>query len=91
MAEVISFTGKLDFSAATDMHATLTRHASQDMQLDLEDVSQIGMLCLQVLVSAAKTAQAQGTGFELIRTPPRVRDQMALMGMPIETLLKGTL
>ncbi|MGB3244666.1 MAG: STAS domain-containing protein [Sulfitobacter sp.] len=88
MAEVVALTGKLDLTSVRGVHAMLLAHNGQDIEVDLSEVSQIGALCLQVLIATANKAAARGTAFSITRATPRVAEQMAAMGRPVETLTR---
>lgn len=89
MAERIALKGKLDLTAASHVHGLIAARRGSDVEIDLGAVSQIGALCLQVLISAAKTATAHNTAFSITGCATRVRDQMAAMGVPPENLTIG--
>lgn len=89
MADALSPKGKLDLTAASDLHAAFVAHAGGDVVLDLSNVSQMGALCVQVCVSAAKTLQGQGHHLEIVNTPDAVLAQMGSMGLTPETLAEG--
>ncbi len=89
MADVLSPKGKLDLTAASDLHAAFVAHPGGDMVLDLAEVSQIGALCLQVCVSAARTLHEQGHQLDIVNTPDSVLAQMGAMGLTPETLAEG--
>lgn len=89
MADALSPKGKLDLSAASDLHAAFVAHPGGDVVLDLAEVSQMGALCLQVCVSAAKTLQAQGHQLGIVNTSDTVLAQLGAMGLTPQTLAEG--
>lgn len=89
MADALSPKGKLDLTAASDLHAAFIAHPGGDVVLDLNEVAQMGALCLQVCLSAGKTLHAQGHRLEIINTPDAVLAQMKNMGLTPEILAEG--
>lgn len=89
MADALSPKGKLDLSAASDLHAAFVAHPGGDVVLDLAEVSQMGALCLQVCVSAAKTLQGQGHQLDIVNTSDTVLAQLGAMGLTPQTLAEG--
>lgn len=53
LAERLVLSGKLDLLAAPPLHQALLARRGADLQLDATAVRHLGMLCLQVLLSAA--------------------------------------
>ena len=89
MGDAVAPSGKLDVSAASDLHAAFVAQPAGDVVLDLSGVAQLGALCLQVCVAAAKTLQAQGHRLEVVNTPDSILAQMQSMGFTPETLAEG--
>lgn len=89
MAEVITPKGKLDLASAAGLHSELGALKGRDVVLDLHAATQLGALCLQVLVAACKTAREAGTTFRVTGANPRVAANLATMGMPAATLTEG--
>ena len=90
MADPISLSGKLDLAAVGSLHEKLLSHKSQDVTVSLADVTQLGALCAQVLISAANLCRSDGFEFKLINTNDRVLGQLAAMGMTPETIMEGS-
>ena len=86
MAEVVTLTGKLDLTAAAGLHSELGALKGHDVVLDLRDVTQLGAVCLQVLIAAIKTARESGTTFRVTSPSDRVSANLAAMGTPAATL-----
>lgn len=89
MADAMCPKGKLDLSAASDLHAAFTAQAEGDVVLNLSGVAQMGALCLQVCIAAAQTLKAQGYKLQVVDTPDGVLAQMQSMGFTPETLSEG--
>jgi chemotaxis protein CheX len=91
MSEPLTLTGKLDVTAAAAFHAELTARAGQDIVLDCEKVTQIGALCLQTCLAAAREARAKQTRFDIINVSDPVLVQLTSMGFTPETLAEGNI
>lgn len=91
MTESLMPKGKLDLSALPDFHASLLGCAGQDTLLDMSHVTQIGALCLQSCIAAARAADTAGKSFEVVHISDAVVAQIASMGFTPETLAKGAL
>lgn len=90
MAESIVLTPKLDVAAASALLTTLRENKQPELILDMSEVRLLGALCLQVLLSAAKTAEAEGQKMTITNVSDRVQDQMRLMGLTPETIARGS-
>ena len=89
MAEVVAPEGKLDLAAAAGLHSELGALRGHDVELDLSKATQMGALCLQVLIAACKTARDANTTFRVTGAPDRVRANLEVMGMSVGTLTEG--
>ncbi len=90
MAEPVILAPKLDMAAATELMTTLQSRSQHDaLVLDMTEVKHLGALCLQVLISAAKTAAAENRDFSIINVSDRVSDQLRVMGLTPDTLSGG--
>ncbi|KIN61108.1 STAS 2 domain containing protein [Sulfitobacter noctilucae] len=89
MTEPVVLEGKLDVSAVGALHAKLVELMGQEIILDFGAVSQIGALCLQSCLAAARSAKAADLPFSIINVPDAVFEQMAVMGFSPETLAEG--
>lgn len=90
MSETIALLGKLDVTAAAAFHEKLTARLGQDIVLDCEKVTQIGALCLQSCLAAAREARKNKTRFDIINVTDPVLVQLTSMGFTPETLAEGT-
>ncbi|MFK7835800.1 MAG: STAS domain-containing protein [Sulfitobacter sp.] len=91
MTEPLTPEGKLDLSAIPALHQALLSQLGQDIVLDLGHVTQMGALCLQTCLAAAKDTRAAGQSFEIVNVPEVVEAQICSMGLTIEKLAEGTL
>ena len=89
MAEVIAPEGKLDLAAAAGLHSELGALRGQDIELDLSRATQLGALCLQVLIACRNTARDAGTAFHIKGACDKVASNAAQMGMPLHNLTEG--
>lgn len=90
MAEPLVLAPKLDLAAASDLMTALRSRKEAEVIIDMSDVKHLGALCLQVLLSAAQTAQAEQRRITITNTSDRVLDQMRVMGMTPETIARGS-
>lgn len=91
MAEPLMPEGKLDVTAVKTLHAELVSRLGQDIVIDFEKVTQIGALCAQTCLAAAREAQSAQTCFDIINVSDPVLVQLASMGFTPETLTEGTI
>ncbi|GAA6175419.1 STAS domain-containing protein [Sulfitobacter pacificus] len=90
MGEPLMPEGKLDVAAAVSFHSELTARIGQDVIIDCEKVTQIGALCLQTCLAAAREARRNQTRFKMINVSDPVLVQLTSMGFTPETLAEGT-
>ncbi|MEP5729677.1 MAG: STAS domain-containing protein [Sulfitobacter sp.] len=89
MADPLSPEGKLDISTVPNLHQSLIAQAGQDIVIDLAAVTQVGGLCLQTFLAAAKDAKKSGNTFALINASDVVATQLGSMGYSPETLTEN--
>ncbi|WP_299507992.1 STAS domain-containing protein [uncultured Roseobacter sp.] len=89
MGGPIALSPRLDLPAASALMTTLKEHDDGDLILDLAEVKHLGALCLQVMLSAATSAVAQGRSVSLVNASDRVIDQLRVMGMTPEAISRG--
>ena len=70
----------LDLNAAEPLRQALAELRGQPVLLDGSQVTRLGGLCLQVLVSARKTWAEDGQDFHLDRCSPELLEQLRLFG-----------
>jgi len=70
----------LDGSAAAPLQTLLLAHRGQDVELDAGAVVRMGGQCLQVLLAATRTWQADGHRMRLGNVSDRCRDALSLSG-----------
>ena len=86
MSAAIELDAKLDLPAASALKVAFSNHEEQEIIVDFSEVKHLGALCLQVLLSAARTARTEGRSMQIINVPDRVVDQMRVMGVTPETI-----
>lgn len=89
MTDPVMLNAKLDLPAAAALMNTLQERSEAEVVVDFAEVKHLGALCLQVLISAAKTAAADNRKITLTNASDRVIDQMRVMGMTPEAIAKG--
>jgi len=80
---------RLDMGAAAPLKAALVAQTGQDIEVDGADVTQLGTLCLQVLMAAARDWRAAGKRFDLADPSAALTQQLSLFGLTPETLAGG--
>ncbi|WP_207801782.1 STAS domain-containing protein [Phenylobacterium hankyongense] len=74
----------LDLNAATPLATELLALRGRDLEVDASAVQRLGAQCLQVLLSARDTWDADGAGFAVVGPSPEFSAVLALLGAPIE-------
>ncbi|WP_312597550.1 STAS domain-containing protein [Brevundimonas sp.] len=82
MADVLVLPEILDLKAAAPLKAELVARRGQDLVLDASGVQRLGGLCLQVLLSAARTWAADGVNLRLGSVSQPLGEQWAAFGAP---------
>lgn len=68
----------LDLSAALPLRALLIAHRGADLDLDAAGVERLGGLCLQVLLAARRTWEADRMTLRLLNLSDPCRDALRL-------------
>jgi chemotaxis protein CheX len=76
----VSLTPVLNSAAAAGLAGELLALRGRPLQVDAGEVTQIGGLCLQVLLSAGKTWALDNVAYALSPVSQALRDQAALLG-----------
>ena len=79
MADDMMLAGKLDLAAVSKLHSDLIA-AEGDLSVNMQDVTQIGALCLQTFIAAARDAAEKGNRFDLTEVPEHITQQIESMG-----------
>jgi len=72
---------KLDSDAADDLLQSLRSMTRQSIEIDASNVSALGALCAQVLLSAARQWALDGYSFKIILPSKVFLDDMTLLGL----------
>jgi chemotaxis protein CheX len=80
----------LDLPAARPLAAALIERRGQPITIDASAVGQIGAQCVQVLLSAKRTWQADGVSLSIVNCAARLIEDLKLIGLD-RTLLTGEL
>ncbi len=88
MSEAIKLPARLDMPAATKLAEAL-REVSGPVAVDATEVSHMGALGLQVLVSVSREVKERGDTFEILGSSDKVLEQMKIMGTAPEQLMEG--
>ncbi len=89
MTEPLILQPKLDLPAAAPLAEELKSRLGGPVVIDAGQVTHIGALCLQVLLSAAKSLKAAGHGMSITNASDKVVEQLAQMGFSPETVAEG--
>ena len=90
MAEPLVLAPRLDAFAAPKLAAALSAIAPDStVQVDGSAVTHFSALCVQVLISAARTFSDAGGQLELINLGERATEQLAVMGLSPTQLTEG--
>lgn len=89
MTDHVVLASKLDLATVSDLAATLRARTEPETVIDMMAVTHLGALGLQVLLAAAKTANAERREIKIVNTSDRVLNQMRVMGMTPEAIAKG--
>jgi chemotaxis protein CheX len=85
----IRLTPVLNSAAAAGLADRLLAVRGRPVQIDAGEVTQIGGLCLQVLLSAAKTWRSDKVAYALTPASQALRDQAALLGADLFSDTEG--
>ncbi len=81
MTVALTLPERLDTSAAPELADTLAAELGQDIEIDAAPVTHLGALCLQVLLSAAKTWAARGQSLTISNINDTMAGQLTLFGV----------
>lgn len=87
--ETLTLAPVLDLTAAAALHAALLARRGAPLGLDAAEVRRLGGQCLQLLVSARKTWDADGLALTFTATSPAFDRDLALLGCSIADLTQS--
>lgn len=80
-ATLLQVPPKLKGAEAAGLKEMLAERRGRPVAIDFAQVSQVGAQCLQVLLAAHNTWQAEGTPFEIRNMSGELRDGLLLSGL----------
>jgi anti-anti-sigma regulatory factor len=89
-AAALRLPASLDLPAARPLAAALLEHRGQPITIDASAVGQIGAQCVQVLLSAKRTWDADGVSLSIVNCAARMIEDLKLIGIE-RTLVTGEL
>ena len=90
MAEPLVLTGRLDVTASRPLYEQLRAASTEDIALDLGDVTWIGALCLQILVAASRETRGNGHDFTLSNLSAHLLRHLNTLGFSPQSLMGDT-
>jgi chemotaxis protein CheX len=79
--DVLSLPSLLDLPAARPLAAALLERRGKPITIDASAVGQVGAQCLQVLLSAKQTWQADGVSLSIVNCAARMIEDLKLIGI----------
>lgn len=86
-AKKLSLDNVLDLNAAGGLHAKLMGLRGSDLQIDASAVERVGTLCIQVLISAAKTWEEERHSLTFSQMSDALTKTMQLSGVNYDHML----
>jgi chemotaxis protein CheX len=87
---VLRLPNSLDLPAARPLAAALLERRGKPITIDASAVGQVGAQCVQVLLSAKRTWQADGVSLSIVNCAARMIEDLKLIGID-RTLVTGEL
>lgn len=88
--DVLRLPMSLDLPAARPLAAALLARRGQPIVIDASAVGQVGAQCVQVLLSAKRTWEADGLSLSIVNCAPRMIEDLKLIGID-RALVSGEL
>ena len=86
-AKTLSLDNVLDLNAAGSLHSQLMAERGSDLVIDASAVERVGALCIQVLMSAAKTWQEEKHSLTFAQMSEALMKTMQLAGVNYDHML----
>ena len=83
----LSLDAVLDLNAASGLHSKLMAARGGDLMIDASAVERVGALCIQVLMSAAKTWEQEKHSLTFSKMSDALAKTMQLSGVNYENML----
>ncbi|MFI5016115.1 MAG: STAS domain-containing protein [Hyphomicrobiales bacterium] len=80
-AQTLRLPAVLDLTAAAPLTARFLSARGSDLLVDASEVARLGGQCLQVLLAAAKTWDADGAMFEILHPSPDFVEALQHLGI----------
>ncbi|WP_420410597.1 STAS domain-containing protein [Hoeflea sp.] len=85
--KVLKLPEVLDLNAANRLHEQVLAHKGENLELDASHVNRVGAQCMQILMSAAQSWQAEKQGFKVVEASDAYIKTLQLLGISDESLL----
>jgi chemotaxis protein CheX len=86
-AKTLSLDNVLDLNAAGSLHSQLMAERGSDLPIDASAVERVGALCIQVLMSAAKTCEEEKHSLTFSQMSDALTKTMQLAGVNYDHML----
>jgi chemotaxis protein CheX len=86
-AKTLSLESVLDLNAASSLHSKLMAARGSDLAIDGSAVERVGALCIQVLMSAAKTWEEEKLSLTFSQMSDALTKTMQLSGVNYDHML----
>lgn len=86
-AKTLSLDNVLDLNAAGSLHSKLMAARGSDLVIDASSVERVGALCIQVLMSAAKTWEEEKHSLTFSQMSDALMKTMQLSGVNYDHML----
>lgn len=86
-AKTLSLESVLDLNAASSLHSKLMAMRGSDLTIDASAVERVGALCIQVLMSAAKTWEEEKLRLTFSEMSDALMKTMQLSGVNYDHML----
>ncbi|MEQ8305077.1 MAG: STAS domain-containing protein [Hoeflea sp.] len=85
--KVLKLPEVLDLNAASRLHEQVLSHKGENLELDASHVNRVGAQCMQILLSAAQSWQADKQSFKVVEASDAYIKTLQLLGISDESLL----
>ena len=90
-ADALRLPNSLDLPAARPLASQLIERRGRPTVIDASAVGQVGAQCIQVLLSAKRTWEADGVSLSIVNCAPRMLEDLTLLGIDPATFVSGEL
>jgi chemotaxis protein CheX len=89
MTQSVTLPARLDLPAATPLADTLRGLRGKDLALNGQNISLLGTNCLQVLISASRSWEADGKSLTMVDMSETFTSHLAQFGLSLDDLTNG--